>query len=147
MAESPTSLESSNLTTDDMEGAMSLHTRGDDVERHQEDTLYDSIEQENVAKEEYLRNKIDKDEFLKHSEDFLDSLFPKPGEEIGSSGSLRGSSMNIASGRGMRPIMRNPYDAAPNYLVNTADLTSTVRDLTKGLLANTIRKHGISNLV
>ena len=145
MADSPSDIAADETTTD-LEGAMSLHTQGDDVERHIEDSLYNAIEQENVAKEEAIKNKIDQDKLLKHSDDFLKSLFPQPGEKIGSSGSLRASPM-IASGRGMRPIMQNPYDAAPNVLVNTADLTSSVRDLTRGLLASNIRKHGISNLV
>ena len=145
MADSPSDIAADETTTD-LEGAMSLHKQGDDVERHIEDSLYNAIEQENVAKEEAIKNKIDQDKLLKHSDDFLKSLFPQPGEKIGSSGSLRASPM-IASGRGMRPIMRNPYDAAPNVLVNTADLTSSVRDLTRGLLASNIRKHGISNLV
>ena len=148
MADSPSDIAADETTTD-LESVMSNPYQGpDDVElkRHIEDSLYNTIEQENVAKEEAIKNKIDEDELLKHSDDFLKSLFPQPGGKIGQSGSLRASPM-IASGRGMRPIMRNPYDAAPNYLVNTADLTSTVRDLTRGLLANTIRKHGISNLV
>ena len=145
MGDSPSDIAADETTTD-LEGAMSLHTQGDDVERHIEDSLYNTIDQENVAKEEAIKNKIDQDKLLKHSDDFLESLFPQPGEKIGQSGSLRASPM-IASGRGMRPIMQNPYDAAPNVLVKTGDLTSAVRDLTRGLLSDTIRSHNIKYLV